>query len=272
MMDGTVALVRRWSIDWLNGRHLEVCEQILAPEYALLIGGFLLGPRTTYVPATQEQFGRYPGLVVTTHQLVVSGDRVALWFTEHGASARHGGRMAAWSGIALFRGNGTQLTHCYAEEDYYARRRQLTAGHCNPIAPPAPAPWDAVPQPPDPAAEQVVRGWLQGADPCTGGVVFDDEPAGQPATGLLDVDGCAVTELFSAGEHVAFSVVQSGRYAGGLDIPVDLVGQPMRLNVAGLVQVHGGAVVRGRVIRDRLGAARALRTAAAASQPARAAL
>lgn len=76
--DPGVQLVRRWAVDWLAGRHPEVCEQVLAPEYALLIGGYLLGPRETYVPATLEQLARYPGLGVTVHRLVAGRDHVAL--------------------------------------------------------------------------------------------------------------------------------------------------------------------------------------------------
>lgn len=261
MTDPAVGLVRRWSVDWLNGQHPEVCSQVLAPQYALLIGGYLLGPRETYVPATLAQLSRYPGLVVTTHQLVVSGDHVALVFTESGASARLGGRTAAWSGVALFRAAGGQLTHCWAEEDYYGRRRQLESGVCDPVAPPAPAPWDAVPEPPDPAAEQAVRDWLAGPHLRAADVVCDDEATGQRAERLLEVASCEVSELFSAGEHVAFSAVQTGRYLGGLDGLDDVVGQTAVLHLAGLVRVQAGRVVGGRVVRDRLGAARALREA-----------
>lgn len=262
MTDPTVALVRRWAVDWLNGQHPEVCDDVLAPEYSLLIGGYLLGPRATYVPATLAQLSRYPGLVVTTHELVVSGDRVAIVFTESGASARLAGRVAAWSGVSLFRGDGRRLTHCWAEEDYYGRRRQLESGQCDPVAPPAAAPWDTAPQDPDPDAEDVVRAWLAGPDLRAVDVVCDDEATGRPADRLLDVRACAVSELFSAGGHVAFSAVQSGRYLGGLEGLDDLVGRPSQLNVAGLVQVRDGQVVGGRVVRDRLGTARALRDAA----------
>lgn len=111
-----VGLVRRWAVDWLGGQNSEVCEQILAPEYALLIGGYLLGPRDTYVPATMVQLSRYPGLVLTVHQLIASGDRAAIVFSESGHSARLG-RTAAWTGVSLFRCDGRQLTHCWAEED-----------------------------------------------------------------------------------------------------------------------------------------------------------
>ena len=258
-VEPVVAVVRRWSVDWLNGRRPEVCSEILAPDYTLRIGGFRLGPREDYVPATLTQLARYPGLVVTTHQLVTDGDRVAVWFSEHGASARLGGRAAAWSGVGLFRWNGVALTACFAEEDYYGRRRQLDSGVCDPIDRPAAAPWDTRPEPADPAAETVVRNWLEGADLRSVPVVCDDEGTGQPAERLLDVTGCELHELFSAGDQVAFHVAQTGRYVGGLEGLGDLVGEVAVLEVAGIVTVRDGRVVGGRVVRDRLGTARALR-------------
>ena len=254
-----LSLVRRWSVDWLNGQHPEVCEQILAPEYNLLIGGFVLGPREQYIPATLVQLGRYPGLVVTVHQLVCSEDRVALVFSEHGASARLEGRAAAWSGVAIFRWDGQALTGCMAEEDYYGRRRQLGDGQADPVERPMVAPWDQPAGGPDPDAEQVVRDWLAGSDLRGVPVVCDDEGTGQPATRLLAVESCRIDELFSSGDQVAFHAGQTGRYLGGLDGVDDLVGRSATIELAGLVTVRDGRVVAGRVVRDRLGTARTLR-------------
>ena len=36
-VEPVVAVVRRWSVDWLNGRRPEVCTEILAPDYTLRI-------------------------------------------------------------------------------------------------------------------------------------------------------------------------------------------------------------------------------------------
>lgn len=262
-LEPVVGLVRRWSVDWLNGRHPEVCEQVLAPDYTLRIGGFLLGPREAYVPATLAQLARYPGLVVTAHQLVTDGDRVALWFSEHGVSGRLEGRAAVWSGVALFRRSGDVLGACFAEEDYYGRRRQLDRGVSDPVSPPAVAPWDVRAGQADPAAESAVRAWLAGPDLRAAPVVCDDEHVGQPAERLLDLTGCEVHELFSSGDQVAFHVAHTGRYLGGLDGCDDAVGREVVLETAGIVTVAGGQVVGGRVVRDRLGAARALREGAA---------
>jgi len=256
-MTPLVSLVRRWSVDWLNGQHPEVCEQILAPDYSLLIGGFLLGPRPEYISATLTALGRYPGLVVTAHQLITSGDRVALVFSEHGHAVKLG-RSACWSGVALFRGDGSAIAQCFSEEDYYGRKRQLDAGHCDLVDRPAVAPWDVVPQDADPVAEQTVRDWLAGPDLRAAAVVCDDEGAGQPALRLLEVHSCRVDELFSSGDQVAFHVAQTGRYLGGLEGLDDLVGSTAVIETAGLVTVRDNRVVAGRVVRDRLGTARAL--------------
>lgn len=262
-MTPAVALVRRWAVDWLNGRHPEACEQVLSPDYVLRIGGFLLGPRAAYVPATLAQLSRYPGLCVTTHSLVTDGTHVAITFTEHGASARLEGRAAAWTGVSVFRSDGRALDACWAEEDYAGRRRQLDSGVCDPVGPPAAAPWDELPRPADPAAEQVVRRWLAGADLRAAPVVCDDEhvvhqPEGHPAQRILDVTGCEEHVLFSAGDQVAFHVAQTGRYVGGLDGCEDALGRSTVLEVAGVVTVADGRVTGGRVVRDRLGTARAL--------------
>jgi hypothetical protein len=226
-----VDLVRRWCVDWLARADARVCEEILAPDYTLLIGGFTLGPREAYIEATLKQLGRFPGLGLTVHELIAAEDHVALRFTEHGASPKHG--EAAWRGIALFRWDGSRLSECFAEEDYYGRRRQFDTGSCDPIDPPAAAPWNSVPLARDAAAEQVVRDWLDAGD--LGVAALDD---GRPFD--VELEGAEVNELFSAGSRVAFH----GRLGGAL-------------HLAGLVEVRNGEVVGGHVIRDRLGLSRA---------------
>ncbi len=265
MGEPAVAAVRRWAVDWLGGRHPQACQEVLSPGYTLRIGGFLLGPRSAYVPATLAQLSRYPGLVVTVHHLATDGEHVAVCFSEHGASARLGGRAAVWPGVALFDWDGAALTGCFAEEDYYARRRQLDSGTCDLVEPPAAAPWDQRRQPANPAAEAAVLAWLAGPDPRAVPVVCDDEPQGQPAERLLEVSACRVHRLFSAGEEVAFHAAQTGRYLGGLGGLDELVGATLVVEMAGLVTVRDQAVVGGRVVRDRLGAARALRERAGAA-------
>ncbi|MCW2614797.1 MAG: hypothetical protein JWN08_1791 [Frankiales bacterium] len=264
-MTPAVAAVRRWSVDWLNGQHPEVCEDVLSEGYTLRIGGFLLGPRETYVPATLAQLARYPGLCVTTHSCVTDGTHVAISFSEHGASARLEGRAAAWTGVSVFRFDGERLDACWAEEDYAGRRRQLAGGVADPVLPPATAPWDELPRPADPAAEQVVRDWLSGPDLRAVPVVCDDEHLGHPAERLLDVSGVEEHVLFSAGDQVAFHVAQTGTYLGGLEDCEGAAGRSAVLEVAGVVTVTGGRITGGRVVRDRLGTARALAAAASAA-------
>ncbi len=260
-MDPMVGLVRRWAVDWLAAANPAVCREILAPEYEILIGGFVLGPREIYVARTCEQLDRFPGLGITIHELICTGDRVAVRFTEHGAAARRNGRVAAWAGVALFRGDGRRLVACAAEEDYLGRRRQLAEGRCDPVAAPAAAPWSVAPEAPDPDAEAVVRAWLHQGEFV--GVELDDGWTGRPTPLHLSDPSVAISELFSAGSRVAFHGRQTGTYCGGLDESGADPGAQAGHTFAGIVRVEGSAVVGGRVVRDRLGLQRALAKAAA---------
>lgn len=92
-----VALMCRYCIDYTSGHDLSVRDDIMAPG---------------------------------------SGDRMALRFTEHGASARHDGARAAWGGVGLYRWDGQRLLGNYVEQDYFARRRQLAGDGPDPVEPP----------------------------------------------------------------------------------------------------------------------------------------
>ena len=256
-VDPFVGLVRRWAVDWLAAADPAVCEEILAPEYSLLIGGYLLDGRTDYVPATVAQLERFPGLGVTVHHLIASTDGVAVRLSEHGASAKLGFRPAGWGAVALFQWDGERLSGCFAEEDYYSRRRQLAVGGaCDPIERPAPAPWTTPPGDPDPAAEDVVRRWLSRGD--FAGADVDDSWLGHDASVALDDVSVDVNHLFSAGPEVAFHAHLTGTYAGGLDGLDEARGREVTLHAAGIVEVSDDAVAGGFVVRDRLGLSRAL--------------
>lgn len=252
--------LRRWAVDWLSARRPEVCDDILTPDYSILIGGFLLDGRDAYIEGTLGQLDRFPGLGLTVHELIWAGGKAALRFTEHGASPRHGGNPAGWGGVALFEGDGERLHRCYAEEDYLSRRRQLAAGVPDRIEGPVAAPWNTPEGEPDAAAESVVREWLQAAD--FENVSCDDGWLGSSVAVPLEGGETEVDALFSAGSKVAFHGVRRGAYAGGLDGLDGERGAPAELHFSGLVEVAGGRVAGGRVVRDRLGLSRSLQKVA----------
>jgi predicted ester cyclase len=228
-------LARRFTVDWLDRADASVPAQIMAPDYRVHIGDVELTGLDAYVPATVGQLEQFPGLQLTVHSLVLTADRLALHFTEHGASVRHDLRPAAWTGVALFAWDGERLTENWTQEDYAARRRQLADGVPDTIGPPAVAPWTTQPARPDPAAEDVVRAWLGSAQPGFDDVVWDDDLT--PA--LVRPREVEVAELFSAGDRVAFAATQ--------------VDRTDRLGVAGLVTVTDGVVAGGVVVSDRHG-------------------
>lgn len=254
------ALMRRYVVDYTNRHDTAVCAEIMEPDYALRMGPHVLtGRDEVYLPAAQAQFRQFPGLGLTVHEIATNGERLAMRFSEHGASARHGGAVAAWRGLGLYAWNGTRLTSNLVEQDYLARRRQLACGVPDAVEPPAPAPWDTAPAPPDPLAEGVVRAWI--ADGLPGAAVAHDDGTAGPV--LADVD-TAVDDLFSAGDRVAFRLTRTGRYRGGLaEVARDAVGSAAALHLVGLVTVRGSRVVEGHVVRDRLGLIRALARAEA---------
>lgn len=264
-MDPLVGLMRRYVVDYLNRHDTSVCPEIMVPEYALHIGGGLLSGRDdAYVPAVAGQLRQFPGMGLTVHELLVSGDRIALRFSEHGASVRHEGNVAAWGGVGLYHWDGTRLTTTFAEEDYATRAAQLA--HAGPVTvePPCAAPWDEQSVAPDPDAEAFLRSWVATGDTSAPEVVTNagpasDETADQP----LLVDKVEIDDLFCAGRRVAFHSVFHGTYAGGLDVPRECLGAPAAFHAAGIVELVGsgeGRTVRGHIITDRAGLQRRLRS------------
>lgn len=252
-----VQLARRWVVDYFNGQSDEAAREFILPEYALEIGDYLFDGRDTqWLPAVRQQFNQFPGMGMTVHQVVAGSgdkaDRVAVWFSEHGAAGGPGGKAAAWSGVGLYRARGDKLVGCCAQEDYFTRSRQLRAGTTDAVDPPAAAPWDTLPLGSNPEAEAVVCAWLAHAWPQPLAAVWVDD---EHITGehlQFQVEATEVVDMFSSGPDVAFHVRQRGRYLGGLP------GVPARdrvelLNVNGILRVEGGAVRAGRVIRDRGG-------------------
>ena len=259
-MDPLVALMRRYVVDYTNRHDTSVCAALMEPDYTLRMGAHeVAGRDELYVPAAQRQFDQFPGLGLTVHELVTNGDRLAMRFTEHGASDRHGGAAASWSGLGLYRWNGRKLTENWVEQDYQARRRQLSGDGPDPVAAPAVAPWDTAAVPADPGAEDVVRDWVAAGLP-GGDVRWDDGDAAE----LLDGPAERVDDLFSAGDRVAVRVTRTGTYAGGLDgVEPSAVGRPATLYLVALVTVTDGEVVGGYGVRNRLDLARSLAQEAA---------
>jgi hypothetical protein len=253
-----LALARRWVVDYFNRQDASACAQFITPQYTLRIGETVFAGRDEqWLPAVDKQFQTFPGMGMTVHQVLVGSDRVAVLFSEHGASGGVGGRVAVWSGVGIYRSNGRQLVGCVAQEDYQTRLRQLKSGVADPVEAPAAAPWDTPALPADAQAEAVVRRWLDQSWPIAGsGVRCDDEHiTGAPLR--FEVASGEITELFSSGPEVAFHVRQTGYYQGGLP-GIEASANTHVLHCNGIVRVEGGNVESGRVIRDRIGLRAAL--------------
>lgn len=252
----SLRLARRWVVDYFNSQDEEAAREICHGSYTLHIGSTVFAGRDTqWLPAVRVQMDRFPGLGMTVHQVTANETRAAVLFTQHGSDGGPGGRVACWGGIAIYERQGGQLAGCVAQEDYMTRQRQLRTGIVDPIDPPAPAPWDFVPQATDMLAEQVVLAWLQGDWPKSAGVRVDDEYLTGETLGF-EVARTELGQLWSSGPDVVFHARQTGIVTRGLaGVPAGAVGE---LHVNGIVRVVDGRVAAGRVIRDRAGLRAAL--------------
>jgi predicted ester cyclase len=245
-----VQLLRRWVVDYFNSHDRSVAHEFILPSYQLEIGDYLfVGRDDQWLPAVDQQMQAFPGMGMTVHQVVSTQDRVAVYFSEHGASK---GRQAVWSGVGIYSSNGQHLTNCIAQEDYMTRQRQLKSGVCDPVEAPAVSPWDTEPMPANLLAEAVVRDWLmQSWPPNNQAIRCDDEHlTGEPLS--FKVQSNEFTAFFSSGDDVAFHVRQTGLYSGGF---AGITASPQNevLNVNGVLRVQNSQVVSGRIIRDRSG-------------------
>ena len=254
-------LLRGFAVDFLTAHNLAAVEAIMEPDYSLSIGGHLFAGRDdSYLPATAAQLEQFPGLCVTVHDTVIGPDAVAMRFTEHGASDRHGGRLSTWGGVTLFRISHGRLHQGWAEEDYFARKRQLATGLCDAVRAPALAPWDAPCEAPDAAVEALARAWL--SDPASWADTsrIDEISAEGPRFGdIVAIEAASINQLFSAGNRGAFHLSCTGRYTGVFgEIDPARIGQSVTLRLAGIFDVSGGQLSHVQVTADRLGLHRSL--------------
>lgn len=232
--------VREWAVGWLNGRDEGACERALAPDYRLRIGSVELDGRDKYMSATLGQLANYPGLVLTVHDLIRSGDFCAVAFTEHGAAVHRDGAVAAWRGIVIHRCQDRLIQRSWAEEDYASRSAQLATGQALPVLPPAAAPWDVPSAPVNAHAESRVRNWLEAGMPVHPDIVVNSGQDGADARSVPTYEKVDIDVLFSAGPAVGFHAIV--QHAGGA-----------RQGAAGLLRTSEQGALTGQVVTDRAG-------------------
>jgi predicted ester cyclase len=163
MSEAFVQLMRTYCIDYTNSHDLSVCDAIMDPDYVVYITGMSLGRDSAYKPSVAQVFERFPNLGLAVHEFVTNGDRLAMRFSEHAADTSGG--LACWPGIGLYDWNGSQLTTCRVEQDFWSQQRQLDSGVPDALEPPHLDPWTTTTASPSQrAAEQVAREWLVAGD------------------------------------------------------------------------------------------------------------
>lgn len=254
-----LAIFRHYVSDFVNRHDFTALPAIMQPDYTLITSGLEVAGRDgPYRSAVSRQMDQFPGLQFTVHKLFVSGDKIGIHFTEHGASSLHDGARAAWPSIAIYEARDGLLARCTIEQDYFSRRWQLNEKTPLPVPSPAIAPWDEQDMKPDASAEVAVTQWLKKGDWLVDGSVgVDDSDATGTIEAVLSNDvidvGLMMSGLAPDGAiHVAFHAKQNGlvdrRFGEAFD------GRPAvyeQLYLSGLVTLRDSNVVAGNIIRDR---------------------
>ncbi len=229
---GLAELLRLYAFGYTAAHNFAVSDQVMADDYVPRMGPHEVRGRVEqYQPATRRQYEQFPTLGFTVHQLLCTGDRAALHFTEHGRSA-FTGTLSSWQGVSLYRWNGERLTECRVEQDYHSRRRQLDSGVPEAVLPPGIDPWSNGELGPDPSAERQVREWLTSNEWATDPTPRRDDGSARP---VLDDPTTEVLDLFGSGTQVAFHLRCTGAYAGGIAGTDDLLGRDVDLYASGIV-------------------------------------
>lgn len=265
-MEPYVALMRRYCVDYTTAHDPSVCDEIMSEDYEITISGRSLG-MADYRRVVATTFRRFPTLMLTVHDMVLSGDRLAMRFSEHGALGTDGSQVAVWPGISLYRWDGERLLSCRVEQDFLGRDEQAASDTTRPLEAPHPDPWATTRDAPRAErAEKALRSWLDGAV-ADGGDLF-----AAPQVRLLETDTTpgplltgqrvVVDDLFSAGDRVAAALTVHGDYAGGLPGVADAArGAAGTLGATLLARVDGDEVVAVDLVRDRWGLVKRLNAA-----------
>src|SRR5690606_15985147 len=81
LVEPYVALMRRYCVDYTTAHDPSVCDEIMSEDYEITIAGRSLG-MADYRRVVATTFRRFPTLMLTVHDMVLSGDRLAMRFSE----------------------------------------------------------------------------------------------------------------------------------------------------------------------------------------------
>jgi hypothetical protein len=246
-------LMERYVLDYVNRQNPDLMKELMIPEYLMKYGKWdMVGYEGEYRTNVQAAMRTFPKIAITVHEVIFNGERFAMRYSEHGRCGEGIGHPCAWAGLGLYDWNGEKLTRNATEQDLFALDEQLSTGTSNRVEPPLTSPWDTPPSEPNSKAERVVRDWMATASlTTTKGVLVDSEWLGKPVPQILVQQRIEEVDLFSAGNAVAFYVLQHGTLLSDFATDQSQVGQSITLDVAGLVYVLDGIVASGTIIRNR---------------------
>ena len=131
MSEQNKILARRFYDEVLNGRRMDVADEILSPQYV---------DHSAAAPGL-ENFKQYlamitsvfPDIEVTVEEMLVEGDKASVRLTIRGTQSGSfrgfppTGKQATWTGMDIFHISNDKITERWSERDFLHMLHQL--GH-----------------------------------------------------------------------------------------------------------------------------------------------
>jgi hypothetical protein len=245
-MEPFLKLMKTYCIDYTNSHDTSWLPAIMTDDYVVNICGHRLQRSASYQESVEALFADAPGLNITIHEIYFNGDRLAMRFSEHATFVSRNNARATWRGFSTYTWDGTRLTECWVEQDFFSRYQQFKSGV--PYAPRSPAidAWMTSPTPEDPNALSAALNWLQTFDLSRATSHSIDDSDDNPAWTMPIVPRkVEITDAFSAGGKVPFHATVTGTLTPG-------DGKEVRMPVCGVITVAStGAIEQVEAVFDR---------------------
>lgn len=239
------ALVRAYLEEGIRGRDFAVLEQVLREDFTFYTQGVVVaGREQEYIPMVRGHLRDEPTLQFVVREVVTNGDRAGVWMTKFTTAPE-----AAWDACLLYAWDGSRLTECWSEQDWFCRSRQTRGGESTgPVGETAADVWDVPVVASAAGTDRAAQEWLKQS-------AFDE--------GLIATDEVRVNSCFSVGPRFVFHATVQGTYRRGLDGFEQHAGTAAHVHVAGMgaLDVSRNDVSDVRTVIDRAGLRRRLSAA-----------
>jgi hypothetical protein len=241
-----LALMRKYCIDYTCSHDTSLLPEIMVEDYEVSICGATMARSGSYLEGVEGLFAIAPGLALSVHRIFFNGKRLAMLFSEHACFTNKHNRLAAWRGFATYDWDGSRLTKCMVEQDFYSRYRQLKEGVADTLPSPAIDPWYTELVPSSETSLVAAQNWLSTFSlEAVAEVKFDEADVSSEQRLAVQPKNVVVNDIFSVGSMVPFHATVEGPV-------IDSEGQCAFLQFCGVIEVgEDGEIERVEGVSDR---------------------